>query len=379
MRLRIRLRVPVLSGVLLAVCSVAAPAFVPDAAASAASASLPQLFQKTKQQFRYASYTEALRTLEEIELLADKYVDPSEYDRFRGTLIPAVAFYRGACLAALGRTDEARSEFELYRTFVPNAVLDPALYSKKIVTVFEQSRVQRRPLPVESTGTGLTASYRAFQYAPSNAPFSLEEDWASGPVQFLMTPEERRRYSQLSDPVSRSEFVTEFWKVRDPRPETPENEFREEFERRIAYADIHFAQDEVRGSMTDRGMVFVLLGPATWVGRKPIGTGEDRNDPSGMFMNTRNAVVVAQSGLDPRASGPMVDRMTGPNNSLPEAAQCWVEVWHYRREILPAHVPYQQVDFEFITRPGYGKNVLQRQDTSLTTLAAARHSPAEHS
>ena len=183
MRLRIGLRVPVLScGILLFVCSVATAKFVPDSSFPSASASLPQLFQKTKQQFRYASYTEALRTLEEMELLADKYVDPSEYDRFRGSLIPAVAFYRGACLAALGRTEEARSEFELYRTFVPNAVLDPALYSKKIVTVFEQSRVQQRSSQVEPSGTGLTASYRAFQYSPSDAPSSLEEDWASGPV-----------------------------------------------------------------------------------------------------------------------------------------------------------------------------------------------------
>ena len=52
----------------------------------------------------------------------------------------------------------------------------------------------------------------------------------------------------------------------------------------------------------------------------------------------------------------------------------WREVWHYRRELLPAGVPYQQVDFEFITSKGYGKNVLQREDTVLTTVEAARRS-----
>ena len=40
----------------------------------------------------------------------------------------------------------------------------------------------------------------------------------------------------MFDPVSRSEFVTAFWKARDPRPETVENEFREEFEKRVAFA-----------------------------------------------------------------------------------------------------------------------------------------------
>jgi hypothetical protein len=97
-----------------------------------------------------------------------------------------------------------------------------------------------------------------------------------------------------------------------------------------------------------------------------------------MSFYSHNDVVSAQIGLDPRASGPVVDRMTGPNNNLPEPAHSYVEVWHYRKELLPTHVPYQQVDFEFITRPGYGKNVLQRQDTSLNVLEAARRKSPEH-
>jgi len=35
-------------------------------------------------------------------------------------------------------------------------------------------------------------------------------------------------------------------------------------------------------------------------------------------------------------------------------------------------VPYQQVDFDFITRTGYGENVLQRDSNTLNTLEAAR-------
>ena len=33
--------------------------------------------------------------------------------------------------------------------------------------------------------------------------------------------------------------------------------------------------------MTDRGRVFVLLGPPTYVGRRPIRPGDDTADPSG--------------------------------------------------------------------------------------------------
>jgi hypothetical protein len=68
----------------------------------------------------------------------------------------------------------------------------------------------------------------------------------------------------------------------------------------------------------------------------------------------------------------IADRSSGAGTTMTDAANNWREVWHYRRELLPAGVPYQQVDFDFITRKGYGKNVLQRDSPALTTLDAAR-------
>jgi GWxTD domain-containing protein len=97
-----------------------------------------------------------------------------------------------------------------------------------------------------------------------------------------LTKEEKRDWNVLSDPVSRSEFVTKFWAARDPKPETPDNEFRQEFEKRVAFADKYLVQEEVRGSLTDRGMVFLLLGPPTYIGRKPLATGDDPSDSQGM-------------------------------------------------------------------------------------------------
>jgi hypothetical protein len=68
----------------------------------------------------------------------------------------------------------------------------------------------------------------------------------------------------------------------------------------------------------------------------------------------------------------MADQSNGPGTRMTDSAANWREVWHYRRELLPGGVPYQQVDFEFITRKGYGTNVLQRDSAALTTLDAAR-------
>ena len=65
---------------------------------------------------------------------------------------------------------------------------------------------------------------------------------------------------------------------------------------------------------------------------------------------------------------------------MTDAASNWREVWHYRKEKLPAGVPYLQVDFEFVTKRGYGENVLQRDAQTLDTLErakAGRRSEAE--
>lgn len=55
-------------------------------------------------------------------------------------------------------------------------------------------------------------------------------------------------------------------------------------------------------------------------------------------------------------------------------ANGWREVWHYRKENLSAGVPYQQVDFEFVTKNGYGENVLQRDSAAVNTMDRARQS-----
>src|SRR5207249_3510236 len=198
----------------------------------------------------------------------------------------------------------------------------------------------------------------------------LDESWAEGPVHYLMTSDERVAYTRLPGPVARSEFVTEFWRKRDPIPETAENEFRDEFERRVAFADLRMTQDETRGSLTDRGMVFVLLGPPTYIGRKPLRTGDDTADNAGMSLYT-DADVTNKLKTGGR-SAVVYDSMTGPSTRLPDADGNYREVWHYRRELLPRGVGFLQVDFDFISRKGYGKNVLQRDESTLATLETAR-------
>jgi GWxTD domain-containing protein len=335
---------------------------------------LPGLYLKAKEQFRLGAYGDALTTLARLESASEE----SGNEAFRAPMRPSLVFYRGACLAALGRADEARLQLAEFLTYQPNASLDPALYPPRVLAALEQARKlggRRETAPSSGSGS-LTTAYHLFPREISAPRVPLDESWAEGPVHYLLTSDERVAYSRLSDPVARSEFVTEFWRKRDPNPETAENEFRDEFERRVAFADLRMAQDETRGSLTDRGMVFILLGPPTYIGRKPLRTGDDTADAVGMSMYTdqdiSNALRVVPSGSAQSAA--IYTQMAGPNNRLPDPDGNYREVWHYRRELLPSGVSYLQVDFDFITRRGYGKNVMQRDDKTLATLETARKS-----
>jgi GWxTD domain-containing protein len=337
-----------------------------------------ELFQKAKTQVKSGSYGDGLKTLDALDAESAKPGHEAE----RKQVEPPLAFYRGVCDAALGKKEDAKAQFVAYLGLVPNASIDSSVYPKKAVAAFEDARREFGPVPAAGGAIpSIGSTYAAYKLVTPPAPDPPGEEWATGPVRVLLTSDEKRDFSRLSDPVTRSEFITRFWAARDSKPETPENEFRQEFERRVAFADANFTQDEVRGSLTDRGTVFVLLGPPTYIGRRPIGAGEDGSDGTGMSTSGRHdaevAIVQAQaaspSGKTSTGSqNAIMDRANSPGSQALDSGANWREVWHYRRELLPAAVPYQQVDFDFITRRGYGKNVLQRDSAALATIEAAK-------
>jgi GWxTD domain-containing protein len=79
-------------------------------------------------------------------------------------------------------------------------------------------------------------------------------------ARLVMTAAEKDIFNHLPDPESRREFIRDFWTKRDPDPDTENNEFREEFERRLEYAEKHFREGR-KGWNTDRGRIYVYLGP----------------------------------------------------------------------------------------------------------------------
>jgi len=334
----------------------AVPVLALALSSNARAATTPELFQKMKTEYSLAHYSRALETLQALEAESAK----PENEGYRQQVEPALAFYRGAILASLGRHAEAKTAFRRYLDMQPDASVDPSLYAGAVVKAFAGARRERSAsgaAGVTSAAGSLARSYERFHV--TEAP-ETGEGWSNGPVQYIMTPDESDAFSRLATPQSRAEFIETFWKARDPRPETRENTVRSEFERRVAFSDRFFRDGERRGSMTDRGMVFILLGPPTYVGRKPLGT-EDASQPAD------KGIGLLTSRLNENFAGA---RAYNPGTLAGE--QNWREIWHYRKEVLPAGVPYQQVDFEFLTKKGYGENVLQREPSTSAAMDAAR-------
>jgi GWxTD domain-containing protein len=75
----------------------------------------------------------------------------------------------------------------------------------------------------------------------------------------IMTRAEKDIFNHLPDQESRMEFINEFWAKRDPDPGTEFNEFREEFYRRIEYANERF-NEGIPGWKTDRGRMYIYFG-----------------------------------------------------------------------------------------------------------------------
>jgi len=96
------------------------------------------------------------------------------------------------------------------------------------------------------------------------------KSWLEQDVPYIITDEETKAFKSLSNDEEREAFIEQFWLRRNPNPDSPDNEFREEHYRRIAYANEHFAAGKP-GWKTDRGRIYIMYGPADSIDAHPSG------------------------------------------------------------------------------------------------------------
>ncbi|MBA3784932.1 MAG: GWxTD domain-containing protein [Acidobacteria bacterium] len=103
----------------------------------------------------------------------------------------------------------------------------------------------------------------------------IYSEWTSKDVEYIITGDEKKAYKALKTDEERENFIENFWRRRDPDPDTEENEYREQYYERIAYANEHYASG-IPGWKTDRGRIYITFGKPDEIETHPTGGAYDR-------------------------------------------------------------------------------------------------------
>jgi GWxTD domain-containing protein len=101
-------------------------------------------------------------------------------------------------------------------------------------------------------------------------------DWIDD-VQPILTQAERNAWTKLETDDEREKFIEDFWRSRDPDPDTEENEFKQEYFERVAYANEHFSSGKP-GRLSDRGRIYIKFGKPDGIESHPAG-GQYEREP----------------------------------------------------------------------------------------------------
>jgi len=138
---------------------------------------------------------------------------------------------------------------------------------KKGPPITEQPDPQKRPL----TDKEKIAQQKALRQELKG----VYKKWVDEDVRWIITDQEMQAFKHLSNDEERDQFIENFWLRRNPNPDSPENEYREEHYARIAYANEHFAAGKP-GWRTDRGHIYIAYGKPDNIDSHPSGGSYDR-------------------------------------------------------------------------------------------------------
>lgn len=80
-------------------------------------------------------------------------------------------------------------------------------------------------------------------------------------VHYIITPMEKNIFLKLTNNRDRDAFINLFWNLRDPTKGTPQNEYKDEHMKRFNYANHYFRGGPGPGWRSDRGRIYIVLGP----------------------------------------------------------------------------------------------------------------------
>ena len=167
------------------------------------------------------------------------------------------------------------------------------------------------------SGGGLYAAWRAAP-APQQTVSTAQTrwgNWLNEDVVYIISDEEKAAFERLTTDKEREQFIEQFWQRRDPTPGTPENEFKDEHYRRIAFANRHYrTASGTPGWQTDRGHIYIVYGPPDEIDSHPKGAGSSYGVENWLYKKIQGIDGEQTFAFFDRTGGG--DFRLGPANSV---------------------------------------------------------------
>ncbi len=135
----------------------------------------------------------------------------------------------------------------------------PASSEAQTVPAAQETDPLKRPLPEKKK-----------RFGKQSKEGSAYTHWVDEEVPWIITKEEQDAFKLLTNDEERAQFIEIFWEHRNPTPGSGGNEFRDEYYRRVMYADERFSAG-IPGRKTDRGRMYIVYGPPDEIESHPSG------------------------------------------------------------------------------------------------------------
>lgn len=163
--------------------------------------------------------------------------------------------------------------------------------------------------------THLASTGRTFVVHWKGLPISVKDiDLAIDECVYEAKDAEMAHMREAKTPEEKQRRFLEFWKKRDPNPNTPRNEKMEAYFTRVEYANKTF-KHYLDGWRTDMGMVYIIFGPPSNVDRHPFDIDAKPYEIWNYYDLNHSFVFVDQTGFgDYRLTTPIWDVWQRPRD-----------------------------------------------------------------
>ena len=131
-------------------------------------------------------------------------------------------------------------------------------------------RIQAQVPGEDSIPHSLASTQRPFVVRWRGMPVAFKDlKDAIEQLQYIANAEDVDQINEATTDEEQRKRFLEFWRRRDPNPNTVRNEAMEEYYAKVEYANAHF-QHYIEGWRTDMGMVYIIFGAPNNVDRHPF-------------------------------------------------------------------------------------------------------------